>query len=158
MLIEKSNDIEIRTRDLPACGIVPQPTTLPRFTSTRANHYLRNSDRRKINAPYSSVHMWIYTYCHVYGVTIDRVLIGKWIYWTLTDPSLQLIITVSVIHTLYSSLEHILKLSDNGLSFLWVPELSPCLSYRSCLLTKWTSKSKLIYRRQAPWDSRPEFF
>jgi hypothetical protein len=29
--IEKSNDlIGNRTRDLPACGIVPQPTTLPR--------------------------------------------------------------------------------------------------------------------------------
>jgi hypothetical protein len=29
-LIEKSNDIGIRTRDLLACSIVPQPTTLPR--------------------------------------------------------------------------------------------------------------------------------
>jgi hypothetical protein len=29
--IEKSNDlIGIRTRDLPACSIVPQPTTMPR--------------------------------------------------------------------------------------------------------------------------------
>jgi hypothetical protein len=28
--IEKSNDIENRTRDVPACSIVPQPTTLPR--------------------------------------------------------------------------------------------------------------------------------
>jgi hypothetical protein len=28
--IEKSNDIGNRTRDLPACSIVPQPTTLPR--------------------------------------------------------------------------------------------------------------------------------
>jgi hypothetical protein len=31
--IEKSNDIENRTRDLPACSIVPQPTTLPRRPS-----------------------------------------------------------------------------------------------------------------------------
>jgi hypothetical protein len=28
--IEKSNDIGNRTRDLPACSIVPQPTMLPR--------------------------------------------------------------------------------------------------------------------------------
>jgi hypothetical protein len=29
--LKKSNDlIGTRTRDLPACGIVPQPTTLPR--------------------------------------------------------------------------------------------------------------------------------
>jgi hypothetical protein len=27
--IEKSSDIGIRTRDLPACSLVPQPTTLP---------------------------------------------------------------------------------------------------------------------------------
>jgi hypothetical protein len=29
-LIEKIHLIGIRTRDLPACGILPQPTTLPR--------------------------------------------------------------------------------------------------------------------------------
>jgi hypothetical protein len=35
--IEKSNDLTgNRTRDLPACRIVPQPTTLPRAHSTRA--------------------------------------------------------------------------------------------------------------------------
>jgi hypothetical protein len=31
--IEKSSDIENRTRDLPACSRVPQPTTLPRAPS-----------------------------------------------------------------------------------------------------------------------------
>jgi hypothetical protein len=32
--IEKSNDIGNRTRDLPACSIVPQPTALPRAPSS----------------------------------------------------------------------------------------------------------------------------
>jgi hypothetical protein len=36
--IEKSNDIRIRTHDLPACSMMPQPTTLPRaVVITRLN-------------------------------------------------------------------------------------------------------------------------
>jgi hypothetical protein len=41
---------------------------------------------------------------------------GNWIYWTLTDPWLQAIITVSLIHTLYSSLGHTLKSSQFAMS------------------------------------------
>jgi hypothetical protein len=47
----------------------------------------------------------LYTLSRV-GVTIDGVWIGNWIYWTLTDPWLEVIITVSQIQALYSSLEH----------------------------------------------------
>jgi hypothetical protein len=38
MSIEKVSDIGDRTRDLPACSIVPQPTTLPRAPAP--NHTL----------------------------------------------------------------------------------------------------------------------
>jgi hypothetical protein len=41
-------------------------------------------------------------YCHMYGVTIDGVWIGNRIYWTLTYPWLQVIITVSLIHTCFT--------------------------------------------------------
>jgi hypothetical protein len=40
------------------------------------------------------------------GITIDWIGIGNWIFLTLTDPRIQVIIAVSLIHTLYSSLEH----------------------------------------------------
>jgi hypothetical protein len=40
------------------------------------------------------------------SVTIDGFCIGNHIYCTLTDPWLQVIITVSLIHALYSLLEH----------------------------------------------------
>jgi hypothetical protein len=49
-------------------------------------------------------------------VIIDRVWIGNWIYWTLTDPWLQVIITFSLIHTLYTSLEHTIKSSQPAVS------------------------------------------
>jgi hypothetical protein len=42
-------------------------------------------------------------------VNIDGVWIANWIYWTLTDPWLQVIITVSLIHTLYTALVHTLR-------------------------------------------------
>jgi hypothetical protein len=40
------------------------------------------------------------------GVTINRVLIGDWIFRTLTDPLLQVTIALSLIHALYNSLQH----------------------------------------------------
>jgi hypothetical protein len=40
------------------------------------------------------------------GVTIVGVRIANIIYWTLTDPWLQVITTTLPIHTLYNSLEH----------------------------------------------------
>jgi hypothetical protein len=88
-------------------------------------------------------------------VAIDGVLIVMWIYWILTDPWLQVIITVTLIRTLYSSLHRHLSLlsllclhpfSGNGFQrrtfpFLWVPELSKCLSYQLLTATahnSWT--------------------
>jgi hypothetical protein len=44
--IEKSSDIGNRTRDLPACNFVPQPTTLPRAPPPPRS-YERNIFRAK---------------------------------------------------------------------------------------------------------------
>jgi hypothetical protein len=41
------------------------------------------------------------------SVNTDRLWISNWIYWTLANPWPLVIITISLIHTLYSSLEHI---------------------------------------------------
>jgi hypothetical protein len=46
----------------------------------------------------------------------NGVWIGNWIYWTPIDPWLQVITTVSLIHTLYNSLEHVLKSSQSAMS------------------------------------------
>jgi hypothetical protein len=49
--IETSNDlIGIRTRDLPACSIVPQPTTLPRATKIYRVSYHLESQRDLIDS------------------------------------------------------------------------------------------------------------
>jgi hypothetical protein len=56
------------------------------------------------------------TCCHVLVCLYIRVSTGNWIYWTITDPWMQVIITVSLIHTLYSSLEHTLKSSQPAVS------------------------------------------
>jgi hypothetical protein len=47
---------------------------------------------------------------------IDEIWIGIWIYWTLTDTWLQVIINILLIHTFYSSLEHTLKSSQPAVS------------------------------------------
>jgi hypothetical protein len=49
-------------------------------------------------------------------VTVYGVWIGNWICWTLTDPWLQVIVTVSLIHTVYSSPEDKLKSSQPAVS------------------------------------------
>jgi hypothetical protein len=49
-------------------------------------------------------------------VTTKGFWIGSWMYWTLTGPWLQVITTGSLIHTLYSSLEHIPKSSQPTVS------------------------------------------
>lgn len=54
---------------------------------------------------------------------VDEVLIGTWIYCTHIDPRLQVIMVVSLIHTLYSSLEHTFESFQLALS-------SPVLWYR----------------------------
>jgi hypothetical protein len=81
---------------------------------------------------------------HVW-LSADGVWIGNWIYWTLTDLWLQVTIALSIIRTLYNSLQHAISLfnllriyqslSGNGFQrrkfpLLWVPELSPCFSYQ----------------------------
>jgi fluoride ion exporter CrcB/FEX len=47
------------------------------------------------------------------SVTIEGLWIGNRVYWTLTDPWLQVIITVSLFLTLRSSLKHTLKSSQS---------------------------------------------
>jgi hypothetical protein len=56
------------------------------------------------------------------SATIYAVWIGNWNYWTLTYLWLQAIITVSLIHTLYSPLQHTLKSSQHAVSspFFWL--------------------------------------
>jgi hypothetical protein len=78
-------------------------------------------------------------------VTIHRIWIGNWIYWTL----LQVLITISLIHSL--SLLSLLclhqSLPGNGFQqqtfpLLCVPELSLCLSYQLLTATAhrdWTA-------------------
>jgi hypothetical protein len=53
---------------------------------------------------------------HVTEWLHNGVWIGSSICWTLTDPWLQVIKTVSLIHTLYSSLEQTLKSSQPAVS------------------------------------------
>jgi hypothetical protein len=48
------------------------------------------------------------------SVTIEGVWIDNWIYWTLADPWLQINKTLSLIHTLYSLLDHILQSSQSA--------------------------------------------
>jgi hypothetical protein len=61
------------------------------------------------------------------GVTTDEVWIGTWIYWTVTDPWLQVFITVPLIHTLYSSLDHTRKSSEPALSSPLVRQVLPAV-------------------------------
>jgi hypothetical protein len=82
-------------------------------------------------------------------VTIDGVWTGNWIYLALTDRNYSAIANShSAIH--YSKhlslpcLHH--SLSGNGfqlrtIPFLWVPELSPCLSYQLVTATTVPSSS-----------------
>jgi hypothetical protein len=74
-------------------------------------------------------------------VTIGGIWICNCIYWTLTNPRLQVIITVFLIHTLYTTIHYsthfsLLSLlclhrsSRNAFQrrtflFLWLPELPP---------------------------------
>jgi hypothetical protein len=63
-------------------------------------------------------------------VTIDGVWFGNFIYWNLTDPWLQIIITLSLIHTVCSSLQHVLSL----LSLLCLHQSLPGDGFQECLL------------------------
>jgi hypothetical protein len=88
-------------------------------------------------------------------VTIDGGWVINWIYWTLTDPWLQVIITISLIlaltvrystHLSLLSLLCVHRLFGNGFQwrtflYFWVPELSPCLSCQ--LLTAETHNDRL---------------
>jgi hypothetical protein len=49
--IKKSSDIGNRTRDLPACSTVPQPTTLPRAPNILCVSYRNRSIRRPLTCP-----------------------------------------------------------------------------------------------------------
>jgi hypothetical protein len=78
--IEKSNDlIGIRSRDLPACSIVPQPTT---------PHYLDFTDYTK--QPRDHTHTYTYTYIYIYIYIYIYVFITtathKTIYYTPCHP------------------------------------------------------------------------
>jgi hypothetical protein len=87
-------------------------------------------------------------------VTIDGVWIGDWIYWPLTDCT-----ELSLIHALVFSLQHALSLFSllclhqslllNGFQrrkfpFLWVPELSPCLSYQFLTATAYKNWASAV--------------
>jgi hypothetical protein len=85
-------------------------------------------------------------YCHV---TIYGVWIGNWIYWTLTDLW-QVIISVSLIHTLYSSLEHTLKSSKPAVSSPVFWRTFPSSRFPNCsqasatAILDWLTGSRLV--------------
>jgi hypothetical protein len=54
---KKIHLIGIRTRDLPVCGIVPQPTTLPRDPDYRNNNN-NNNDNNNNNEITSELRVW----------------------------------------------------------------------------------------------------
>jgi hypothetical protein len=51
----------------------------------------------------------VFMYTHWFSLYSHVIWMGNRIYWTLTDPWIQVIVTVPLIHTLYSPLEHTLK-------------------------------------------------
>jgi hypothetical protein len=76
----------------------------------RGRHFLPETEQPLWLAPHVLTYK-VFAFCpqNVLSrdrVTIDGVCISNWIYWTFADPWLQLIIIVSIIHILYSSLEH----------------------------------------------------
>jgi hypothetical protein len=81
-------------------------------------------------------------------VMIDGVWIGNWVYLTLTGPWLQVIITVSLIHTLYSSLEHTLKWWNSIMTHeqqsLWRCELW-MLFHQFSLHFQWSFQFQYLY-------------
>jgi hypothetical protein len=90
-------------------------------------------------------------------VTVDGVWNGNWIYWTLTDPWLQVIITISLIHTLYSSQEHPLKSSQSavsGNSFQCCRSLNFVFK-ASC--PHWLPTAELSIELDSRLDSTPDF-
>jgi hypothetical protein len=102
--------------------------------------------------------------CIVTSLTVYGVWIGNWIYWILTNPWLQVIIAVSLIHTLCNSLQHVLNLlsllclhhsSGNGFQrrtfpFLWVPELSPASA--TATLADWLTNQPTNQPTNRPSD------
>jgi hypothetical protein len=87
----------------------------------------------------------------IYRVIIEGAWIGNWIYWTFTDPWLQVIINVSSVKTLYTvcystylsvlSLLYLHQsLPGDGFQrrifpFAWVHELYPWFSYQVLIET-----------------------
>jgi hypothetical protein len=78
---------------MPQAGFEP---TIPVFERAKT---VRASERATSVIGNRDTQICIVTCMHV---TIDGVWIGNWIYLTLTDPTLQAFITVSLIHTLKS--------------------------------------------------------
>jgi hypothetical protein len=93
-------------------------------------------------------------------VTMDGVLIGNWICWALTDRNYAVNIALSLIHTLYNSLQYALSIFSlfclhqsfpgNGFQrrtfpLLWGPELSPFLSCQLLTLTAHNDWSAVLW-------------
>jgi hypothetical protein len=77
-----------------------------------------------------------------YGVTVDRVWIGKWIYSTYSTYSSLLHVTDHC-YTQSSVLSHELyQSSADGFQqwtfpFFWIPDMFPCLNYSASLLAQY---------------------
>jgi hypothetical protein len=86
------------------CDIVSSDTVLP-TTASVPEQFLCVSNTLFPCSAYSCrrVRQQIPTkYCHVWGVTIDRVWIGEWVYWPfIHDSELHAFTTLSLISTLY---------------------------------------------------------
>jgi hypothetical protein len=98
-------------------------------------------------------------------MTTDGVWIGNLICWQV---QLQVTIALSLIHTLYNSLQHILSilsllclhqsLPDNGFQrhmfpVFWVLELSPCLSFQLLTATAHNDWTPVLWQTHQPFTS-----
>jgi hypothetical protein len=101
-------------------------------------------------------------------VTVDGVWICNQIYCTLTHPTRDYTLQITVTHRQMFSVTICIAPLGSGFQlqtfpFLWVPELSPDSATSFC---NSQSKSELLYNGRftadqfalAPWGSRPEIY
>jgi hypothetical protein len=125
---EKSNDlIGNRTRDLPACSIVPQPTTLPlapvrqrsRHKEFSKSYFHQNlhfqfkncfddSSSRSLSAYLSDTRIFArlnYLHVDLHGISVTLLRVNKLTWWlrtSLTSPAFKKQFSANFQHTIFS--------------------------------------------------------